>query len=261
MSITDLCLKTSEIIKSASILSKDRFRKLSNDDIQLKAKNDLVSFVDIETEKYLIDKLGKLLPGSAFLAEESGYKATSDSDYKWIIDPIDGTTNYLHQLPMFSISVALQKNENTVMGLVYEVVNDEMFYATEGGAFLNRKQIRVSETSLFENALLATGFPVKNFEIIDDYLCIFKNLVLNTRGIRRMGSAAVDLAYVACGRFDGFFEFNLSPWDIAAGEYIVRKAGGRVSDFAGENNYLYGQQILASNFHLFEKLKEIVRLT
>jgi len=254
MDYQKLCGEVQEIIRETAKIAKENFRKIDKTSIHFKAKNDLVSFVDTETEKALINHLIKLLPGSSFLAEESGKTTELSSDYLWIIDPIDGTTNYLHQLPLYSISVALQKNNETVLGLVYEVVNDEMFFAYEEGAFLNNKKISVSSTTELDDALLATGFPIKNFEILDYYLSIFKNLVQKTRGIRRMGTAAVDLAYVACGRFDGFFEFNLSPWDVAAGAYIVRQANGMVTDFLGEKNYLFGKQILASNAYLFEAL-------
>lgn len=251
----NICSQAIEIVKETSVIAKSNFRKTGKNDIHFKGRNDLVSFVDIETETKLKNNLSGIIPGCGFLAEESGEAFSPDSEYIWIIDPLDGTTNYLHQLPVFSISVALQKNHETVIGIVYDIVNDEMFHAISGkGAFLNGEPIRVSSTSLLQDALLATGFPIKNFEIIDDYLRIFKNLVTKTRGIRRLGSAAVDLAYTACGRFDGFFEYNLSPWDIAAGELLVREAGGFVSDFAGKNNYLYGKQILASNNLLFHEL-------
>ncbi|NLJ07146.1 MAG: inositol monophosphatase [Sphingobacteriales bacterium] len=260
MNYSALCHKTIEIVYQASEILKENFGKINHTDIEFKGKNDLVSFVDRETENFLKSKLSDLIPESGFLAEESGLSDFKDTDYLWIIDPLDGTTNYLHHLPLYSVSVALQENNETVIGIVYEVVNDEMFYSYKGGnAMLNGERISVSATADLQNALLATGFPIKNFEIIDDYLRIFRNLVTQTRGIRRLGTAAVDLAYVACGRFDGFFEYNLSPWDVAAGEFIVRQAGGSVSDFSGKNNFLYGRQILAANSLIFnELLKNVI---
>jgi len=257
-----LCQEVVKIARDASKIIKDNYHKVSGNDIKFKQVNDLVSFVDLETEQYLIRRLSTLITNSSFLAEESG-KIINDGetgDYLWIIDPLDGTTNYIHGIPVFSISIALQYKSRTVVGVVYEVNQDECFYASEGhGAFMNDVPIKVSRTRQLSGSLVATGFPFREFEIVDEYLKIFRKLMKSTRGLRRLGSAAVDLAYVACGRFDSFYEFNLNPWDVAAGEFIIREAGGQVSDFNGNDNYLYGRQILASNSFVHSEMLNLIR--
>ena len=188
---------------------------------EYKGLNDLVSFVDKTAEKKLVESLSSLLPGSGFIAEEGTSNIKGDQ-YNWIIDPLDGTTNFIHGLPVFAISVALMEGEKVKMGVVYEINRDECFYATEGGgAFCNEKPISVSKAGGLGEALLATGFPYYDFDKMENYLGILRTFMQKTHGLRRMGSAAVDLAYVACGRFEGFFEYNLKPWDVAAGTLLV----------------------------------------
>lgn len=215
--------------------------------IQYKGKNDLVSYVDKTAEKKLVDGLTEILPGSGFIAEEGTSTKRSDS-YNWIIDPLDGTTNFSHGLPIYSISVALIKRGELALGVVYEVNRDECFHAVKGGgAFLNHMPIHVSEVSTLDQALLATGFPYYDFEEMNKYLAVLNALMQKTHGLRRMGSAAVDLAYTACGRFEGFFEYNLNAWDVAAGALLVQEAGGKVTDFKGGNDFLFGREIVAGN--------------
>lgn len=229
-----------------------------HDQLDLKGLNQLVTDVDVATERFLVDKLSELLPGSSFIAEENT-GTQSDAEYQWIIDPIDGTTNFVHQIPVYSISVALQQNGKTIAGFVYELNRDEMFHANASGAWVNEKPISVTTTEVMSDTLVATGFPYYTFEHVPNYLEVLAYCMKNTRGIRRLGSAAVDLAYVACGRFDGFFEIGLSPWDVAAGAYIVQQAGGKVTDFKGENDFIFGGEIIAGNPAITDQLGNIIQ--
>jgi myo-inositol-1(or 4)-monophosphatase len=214
--------------------------------IEYKGFNDLVSYVDKESEKKLIKGLGEILPEAGFIAEE-GTSSKKGDEYQWIIDPLDGTTNFTHGLPVFAISIALLKGDHIVLGVVHEINRNEVFYSIENGkAFCNDKEISVSGVKSLDHSLLATGFPYYNFEKMPNYLSTLNELMQKTHGLRRMGSAAVDLVYVACGRFEGFFEYNLNAWDVAAGAFIVQQAGGYVSDFSGGDNYLFGREIAAS---------------
>jgi myo-inositol-1(or 4)-monophosphatase len=207
--------------------------------------SNLVSYVDKESEKRLVARLSELLPGAGFLAEE-GTEKKGINDYKWIIDPLDGTTNYLHGLPIYAISIGLQKKDKTVMGIVYDVSHKDCYHAIENNpAYCNKKEIRISPINKLEESLLATGFPYYHLDKRENYLEIIKIFLEKTHGIRRLGSAAMDLAYVACGKLEGFFEYNLSPWDVAGGAFIVQQAGGIVTDFSGGEDYLHGGQLCA----------------
>lgn len=218
----------------------------SRDKIEHKGFNDLVSYVDKEAEKKLVDSLQQFFPKAGFIAEEGTSTFRAD-EYNWIVDPLDGTTNFTHGLPVYAISIALMRHDKIVLGVVYEINRKECFHSIQGGgAYCNYEQIKVSDEPKLEGSLLATGFPYYNFERMENYLAILNALMQQTHGLRRMGSAAVDLAYVACGRFEGFFEYNLNAWDVAAGAFIVQQAGGQVSDFSGTDNYIFGKEILAS---------------
>lgn len=207
--------------------------------------SNLVSYVDKESERRLVDRLSQLVPGSGFLAEE-GTEMAGTNEYRWIIDPLDGTTNYLHGLPLYAISIGLQRNDKTILGIVYDVSHTECFHSIEGGAaYCNQKEIRISSVTKLEESLLATGFPYYHSEKKEDYLEIIRVFLEQTHGIRRLGSAAIDLAYVACGRLDGFFEYSLKPWDVAGGAFLVQQAGGHVTDFTGGSNYLHGGELCA----------------
>ncbi|NOT74714.1 MAG: inositol monophosphatase [Cyclobacteriaceae bacterium] len=207
--------------------------------------NNLVSYVDKESEKKLVAALSKILPGSGFIGEE-GTNIEGTSGYRWIIDPLDGTTNFTHALPLFAISIGLALKDKMVLGIVYEVNKKEMFHTIEGGpAYLNDKEIHVSAINTLQQSLLATGFPYYEFEKMEAYLEIIKKFLKQSHGVRRLGSAATDLAYVACGRFEGFFEYNLNAWDVAAGTFLVQQAGGIVTDFSGGNNYVFGGELIA----------------
>jgi myo-inositol-1(or 4)-monophosphatase len=221
------------------------------------SSSNLVSYVDKESERRLVDRLSKLLPGSGFIAEE-GTDLIGTNEYRWIIDPLDGTTNYLHGLPLYAISIGLQKNDQTILGIVYDVSHKECFHAIEGEqAKCNGRGITISSIKTLEECLLATGFPYYHSEKKEDYLDIIKDFLENTHGIRRLGSAAIDLAYVACGRLDGFFEYSLKAWDVAGGAFIVQQAGGTVSDFKGGSNYIFGGELCAGGHAHSQMLKVI----
>lgn len=220
--------------------------------------NNLVSYVDKEAEQRIVQALIKLIPGSGFLAEEGTGNAYEDQPYLWIIDPLDGTTNFMHGLPPYAISIALAHREKVVLGIVYELTRDECFHArADGPAMCNDHEIRISSIHQLNESLLATGFPYYHLDKKEVYLEIIKDFLEKTHGIRRLGSAAVDLAYVACGRMDGFFEYNLNAWDVAAGAFIVQQAGGKVTDFKGGNNFLHGGELIAGGAVQPEMLKVI----
>jgi myo-inositol-1(or 4)-monophosphatase len=227
--------------------------RFSEADVESKSLNNLVSYVDKGAEQRLVDGLSKLLPGSGFIAEEgTGTRAANDN---WIIDPLDGTTNFVHGIPCYCISVGLQRDGEMVVGVVLEVTRDECFTAWKGGgAFLNGTPIRVSQRSSLQESLLATGFPYDDFGRETQYMELLKALMHKSRGIRRLGSAAADLAYVACGRFEAFYEYGLNPWDVAAGALLVQEASGRVTDFRNGDHWLTGEEIVASNGAVHQQL-------
>ena len=212
---------------------------------QKKGFSDLVSYVDQTAEKMIVEGLSNLLPEAGFIAEE-GTGSPSDS-LNWIIDPLDGTTNFIHGLPVYAISIALSDGEDLQLGLVHEINQNECFVAEKRkGAFLNGQKIKVSSANRLSASLLATGFPYYEFEGLPDYLRIIESFMQKTQGLRRMGSAAVDLVYTACGRFEGYFEYNLNAWDIAAGALIVKEAGGTVTNFSGGDSFLFEREIIAA---------------
>lgn len=214
--------------------------------VESKSLNNLVSYVDKGAEQRLVNGLSKLLPGSGFIAEEgTGARGPGDN---WIIDPLDGTTNFVHGVPCYCISVGLLRGNEVVLGVVLEVTRNESFTAWKGGgAWLDGAPIRVSTRPHLHESLLATGFPYDDFGREAQYMELLRALMHNSRGIRRLGSAAADLAYVACGRFEAFYEYGLNPWDVAAGALLVQEAGGHVTDFRNGHGWLFGEEIVASN--------------
>lgn len=252
MELNSLSTSLAQIMnEAASIMEKSR---MSYEHIEVKSKNSLVTEVDKNLERFFVDELGKLIPEAGFIAEEG----TSDKkgvDFNWIIDPLDGTTNFIHGIPAFCSSIALMQGKEIVLGGIMEYNSREYFHAVkDGGAFLNGKQIKVSQTETIEDSLIATGFPYYDFQHMEEYLLLFQDLMRECRGIRRIGTAALDLAYVASGRFDAFFEYSLHPWDVAAGIVIIQEAGGTVSDFKGGPNQLFGKQMLASNHIIYDAM-------
>jgi myo-inositol-1(or 4)-monophosphatase len=225
---------------------------------ETKGLNDFVSYVDKGSEKMLVEKLEHLIPGAGFLAEE-GTSNKKGEKYCWVIDPLDGTTNFLHGIHPYAISIGLMEYNEVIAGVVYEVSGTEIFSAwKDGGAWLNGSEIHVSKAKKLSESLLATGFPYSEFDKLNQYIDLLSFMVKNTHGIRRLGSAAIDMAYVACGRFEGFYEYGLHPWDIAAGMLLVREAGGRVSDFSGNEANLKGEELIAANNFVFSEMLEIV---
>lgn len=232
--------------------------QLQDHEVSEKGLNQLVSYVDQQAEAMIIAELKKLLPSSTFLAEESAQDENL-SELTWIIDPLDGTTNFIHGVPAYAVSIALARQSELVLGVVYEICRDETFLAYKGGgAFCNEKIIQVKQNADLSKSLLATGFPYYDFSHREHYLKVLSHFMESTRGIRRLGSAAVDLCYVANGMFDGFFEYDLSPWDVAAGALIVKEAGGKVSDFKDGDDFLMGGEILAASAGLHSHLLEII---
>ncbi|MEQ8926964.1 MAG: inositol monophosphatase family protein [Fulvivirga sp.] len=246
------------ILETGQFIREEAYR-FSKDDIEKKGFNDLVSYVDKEAEKMLVSSCTEALPEAGFITEE-GTKTERKEEYNWIIDPLDGTTNFTHGLPVYSISVALMRNDELVLGVVYEINRDEFFYALKDGpAYCNDQEIHVSKVNSLSESLLATGFPYYDFDQMQAYLKILNDFMQKTHGLRRMGSAAVDLAYVACGRYEGFFEYNLNAWDVAAGAFIVQQAGGKVTDFKGGNDFVFGREIVASTSSVNEEMLEVIQ--
>jgi len=223
-----------------------------------KSPNEFVTQVDQAAEAAIIETIREYYPDHSILAEESG--ATGENDYQWIIDPLDGTTNYVHGFPVFSVSIAVANRGEIEHGVVYDPLRQEIFSASRGqGAQLDGRRIRVSKRTTIQQSLVATGFPYRaNLKYLDRYLEMLKVVMLESAGVRRPGSAALDLCYVAAGRVDAFFEFGLAKWDIAAGALMIREAGGRISDFHGNDGYLESGNIVAGNPKTYAALSKLL---
>ncbi len=227
-------------------------------DTRLKGLNNFVTYVDKGSEEMIVEALGSLLPEAGFIAEE-GTSVKKGPRYNWVIDPLDGTTNFLHGVRPFAVSIGLMEYDEIIAGVVHEVGGNETFKAWKnGGAWLNGKKISVSNSLKLSDSLVATGFPYNLFDRLEPYMELLTYLVRNSHGVRRLGSASIDLAYVACGRFDLFFEYDLKPWDIAAGMILVREAGGIFSDFSGNFKNLSGDETIASNSLVYPEILEII---
>jgi len=232
--------------------------KLDTLAIHTKDRNDFVTEVDQQAEQEIIYTLRKAFPDHGILAEESGVQG--DDEYQWIIDPLDGTTNFLHGFPQFAASIAMRHKGRMEHAVIYDPLRQELFTATRGGgAMLNDQRIRVTKRKSLEGSLLGTGFPFKSQQHLDAYLDMFRALFPQTAGIRRAGSAALDLAYVAAGRLDGFWEIGLNIWDMAAGVLLIQEAGGLSSDFSGGHDYLESGNIVAGNPKLFAEILKTIR--
>lgn len=249
-----------ETALSAGKFIKKEAANFNPDRIEQKtAFNNLVSYVDKEAEQRIVASLQKVFPEAGFITEEGTVAQGNEHEYCWVIDPLDGTTNFLHGLPVYAVSIALIKKSEPVLGVVYHIGSDECFHAVLGnGAFCNKTRIYVSRVGSLNESLLATGFPYNSDGRSNQHLEIIKNFLSETHGIRRLGSAAIDLAFVAAGRLEGFFEYNLNPWDVAAGVLLVQEAGGRVTDFAGTNQYLFGKQMCASNQKIHDEMLALI---
>ncbi|GAB3551331.1 inositol monophosphatase family protein [Spirosoma fluminis] len=248
----DLADLTGEICtiatEAGAFLLQERSR-FQRDAIEYKGLNNLVSYVDKETEKQLVERLSALLPEAGFITEEGTTGQEADpTALNWIIDPLDGTANFIHGLPVFSVSIGLAQGKMPVAGVVYDPNRDECFSAWQGGgAYCNGQRLNVSPATQLGESLIATGFPYYRFDQMQKYLQILETLMQQTHGLRRMGSAAIDLAYVAAGRFEAFYEYNLNSWDMAAGVLLVQEAGGIVTDFDGGDEFLFRGDVIASS--------------
>ncbi|MFP4470267.1 MAG: inositol monophosphatase family protein [Bacteroidales bacterium] len=259
LNLQNLLTQVTELTKEVGAYIRNETGNLQQADVESKGLHGFVTYVDKKAEDKLIAGLQEILPEAGFIAEES-QPHKSESHLHWIIDPLDGTTNYIHGLPLFSVSIALQGKHETLLGVVYEINLDECFSAIKDHpATLNGKKISVSKQKKLHDSLLATGFPYYDYSRLDAYIEIFKYLLKNSHGIRRLGSAAADLVYVACGRFEGFYEYGLSPWDVAAGALIVKQAGGEINDFMGKDNFIHGGEIVATNGLIHDELMQVMQ--
>jgi myo-inositol-1(or 4)-monophosphatase len=246
-------------LKAARGLLRD-FGEVEQLQVSIKGPGDFVSTADLKAERTIKSELKKARPGYAMLFEESGAEAGSDPRHRWIVDPLDGTTNFLHGIPHFSISIALERDGEIVSGVIYEPVRDEMYWAEKGlGAYVNDRRLRVSARRQLGEAVIGTGMPFGARADQSGYSAALAAVMRATAGVRRMGSACLDLAYVAAGRFDGFWEFGLAPWDMAAGILLVREAGGYVSDMTGGHDMMVSGDVLAANDHLHLPLAALVK--
>jgi len=260
MQYKNVCLDAMEVVRKAAAFVRERHENREKLDIEEKGRQNFVTRVDLEAEKILVDGLSKVLPEAGFVAEE-GTSTRKGETYQWVVDPIDGTTNFIHGVFPFAISVGLTCKDEVVAGVIYEFGLDEYFYAWKGGgAWLNGKAIQVSKVKTVDQSLIATGFPYTNFTYLEEFKQSLDFFMKNSHGLRRLGSAATDIAYVACGRYDGFYEYGLHPWDIAAGMILVKEAGGEISDFKGSLNPLYQDTFLSSNPQIFKEFRESVQL-
>ena len=247
------------VAQEAGALLRDRLNTKFN--VSFKGEDiNLVTEVDLASEQLIRERIASRYPRHEVLGEESGLAASS-SEYRWVVDPLDGTTNYAHGYPMFCVSIALEYQGDAILGVVYDPMRDEMFTAEKGGgAALNRRPIHVSRKNDLIQSLLSTGFPYDIKTSTSTNLDHWTNFAMNAQALRRDGAAALDLSYVACGRFDGFWELNLSPWDMAAGALIVKEAGGQVSDFEGGEFSIYKPEVIASNGLIHERMIEVLTM-
>lgn len=244
--------------RSAGNIITRSIERLDVIEITEKQQNDFVTEIDKQAEKIIIDTIRNAYPSHGILAEESGNRAGDET--VWIIDPLDGTTNYIHGFPHFAISIGIQHKGRIEHGLIFDPVRQETFIATRGeGARLNDRRVRVSKRAGLQGALLGTGFPFRQINDLAPYIKTLQTLMPLAGGIRRAGSAALDLAYVACGRLDGFWEFGLAPWDIAAGAILIQEAGGLISDAQGSEDYLTNGSVIAGNPKVFKALLQTIR--
>jgi myo-inositol-1(or 4)-monophosphatase len=247
-----------EAAAAAGSLIREHWQKPKS--IDYKGAIDLVTSMDRQSEQRIVELLRNHFPNHSILAEEETDWVGTEGRYRWIIDPLDGTTNFAHSYPQFSVSIALECDSEVILGLVYDPLRGECFKAVKGeGATLNGDAIRISAVSELDKALLATGFPYDQREKADFYLSFFKAFMTRSQGVRRNGSAALDLCYVACGRIDGFWEFKLRPWDTAAAALIVEEAGGRLSDLSGKKFSIWGEETLASNGAIHDEMASVAK--
>ena len=257
MDLKKLTEQVEAISTEIAAFIRDEATKFTEAGVSTKSANNLVTHVDHTAEDRIVEALEKILPNAGFIAEEGS--GEQGAGLNWVIDPLDGTTNFVHGVPCYCISIALLDGSDPLLGVVHEVTRDERFTAWKGGgAFLNGASIRVSSRKELQESLLATGFPYDDFGHEAEYMDLLRELMHRTRGIRRLGSAAADLAYVACGRFEAFYEYGLNSWDVAAGVLLVREAGGKVSGFRPTKDPVFDEEIVASNNAIHNELIEVI---
>ena len=259
MDFEKICFAVCEVAREVGEFIRKERQTFSKDKVEVKGVHDFVSYVDKAAEGIIVERLRKILPDAAFLTEEQTVERT-DAPLTWIVDPLDGTTNFIHGLYPNSVSIALMQNDKIVVGVVYEVGLDECFYAwKDSSAYLNGKPIKVSDAATLDSCLIGVGFPYHDFSRLDKYFSCVRYFAEHTQAIRRLGSAATDLSYVACGRLDAYFEYSLNPWDVAAGSFIVQRAGGCVADFSEKDSYIFGQEIVAANAKVFSNFMAVIK--
>lgn len=259
MNYSRVCENARTIVQKTAKFIEHEQKNRRDLGMEVKGEHNFVTRVDREAEKMLVSGLLKLIPESGFIAEEGTSDIKGDR-FNWVIDPVDGTTNYIHGLTPYAISVALMDYDDIVIGIIYEIGAHECFYAWKGSsAYLNGKVIKVSDAPTVSECLVGTGFPYTNFKYLDGFMESVRYFMENSHGLRRLGSAATDLAYLACGRFDAFYEYGLKPWDVAAGVLILKQAGGRAGDFDGGSDYLFGEEFVASNSIVFDEFQLLIR--
>jgi myo-inositol-1(or 4)-monophosphatase len=259
MEIASLMPAVAQVVRETGAFIRTERQRFQAAQVEYKAKNDLVSYVDRHAETLLQDAFAALIPGCGFINEETGI-INPDSHYRWVIDPLDGTTNFIYNIPFYSISVGLMDGEEVVLGCVYEICHDELYTAVKGqGAFMNDQPIAVRQSPSLSESLIAFGSPHGWADHLVQLTAVIHHLMPNTRGMRRLGSAAIDLVYTAAGRFDAYFEANLNPWDVAGGSLIVQEAGGIVTDFHNGNNFVFGRAILAASPAIHPQLLAILQ--
>ena len=258
MDYQELCFQVQDIAREVGAFIREEQKNISATNIEIKSVASLVTYVDKTAEQRIVEALKKLLPESGFVAEE-GTAESKNEKYTWFVDPLDGTTNYLHGVAPHSVSIGLAEDGKMIMGVVYEIGANEMFYAwKDSPAYCNGKTIQTATNAKSEDTLIGTGFPYYDFDHVENYIEAMRYLMKNTLGLRRFGSAAVDLCYVACGRFDAFYEHALHAWDVAAGVFIIQQAGGNTTDFNGGENWLFGGEIISASESYFDEFFGII---
>lgn len=259
MDLEQVCLETIKAVRKAGDFILDAHHHSDDHGLQEKGTHNFVTEVDKKAEEMLVESLGKIVPEAGFIAEE-GTGSSDREKINWIIDPLDGTTNFIHGAYPFAVSVALYRESEALAGVVLELGFNECFYAWKGGgAFLDGKPIQSSNASTLGESLVATGFPYTDYARMDRFMDTIDWFMKNSRGLRRLGSAATDIAWVACGRYDGFYEYGLHAWDVAAGVLILEEAGGMSSDFSGGDNHLFGGEIICSNGKTHDEFTRVVQ--
>jgi myo-inositol-1(or 4)-monophosphatase len=260
MELEKICKQVIEAVKEAGNYIQAQQHDNADLAIEEKGKHNFVTQVDKAAEQMLVTALGEILPEAGFIAEEGTNEKRGDQ-YNWIIDPLDGTTNFIHGAFPYAVSVALAENDLPVLGVILELGLNECFYGWKnGGAYLNGQPIRVSGNATLNSSLVATGFPYTDYNRMDRFMHTIEWFITNSRGLRRLGSAATDIAWVACGRYDGFYEYGLHAWDVAAGIIILQEAGGKSADFSGGDGYLFGQEIICSNGLNHNEFVNVIRV-